>query len=453
MTKRGRVLVIDDEENIRTTLIGVLADEGYDVEAVASAEEGMKRIDAGGIDVLLLDVQLPGIDGITFFRKLAERKGAPATVIVSGHATVDMAVEAVRLGAFDFLEKPIDPERLLLSIAHAKEIRALKEENRALRGTTSEMVGRSTAMETLRAEIAKAAPSNGRVLISGENGTGKELVARAIHDGSERSRGPFIRVNCAAIPNDLIESELFGHEKGAFTGATVARTGRIEQADGGTLLLDEVGDMSLATQAKMLRVLEANELERVGGSKTISFDVRVLAATNKDLAEEIREGRFREDLFYRLAVIPIHVPPLRERKGDVEILLDHFVAHFTEECGRPPKRFSEGARAALDAYRWPGNVRELKNLVERLLIMTDGERIGREEVERALRPAGGGKAGNVEEGSFRERVERFEIDLIRAALRRNGGNVAETARELRTDRANLHRKMKRYGIDAKSDGR
>lgn len=447
----GKILIVDDEENIRKTLIGILGDEGYRAEAVPSAEEGMERLASGKFDLLLLDVQLPGMDGISFFEKLAENRGAPATLIMSGHATVDMAVQATRLGAFDFLEKPIDPERLMLTVAHALEIRGLKAENRALRRAGAEMVGRSNAMRSLRDEVNRAAPSNGRVLITGENGTGKELVARAIHAGSERHMRPFIKVNCAAIPKDLIESELFGHEKGAFTGATSQRIGKIEQADGGTLLLDEVGDMSLETQAKLLRVLESKELERVGGGSTISFDVRVVAATNKDLKKEIAEGNFREDLYYRLAVIPIHVPPLRERGGDVEILLEHFLQLFADESGRLPKSFSEEAIATLDRHQWPGNIRELRNLVERLQIMAEGTVIGEEIVVGSLR-TGEMSDGSVEGRSLRAQVERFEIELIARTLRRKGGNVAETARELQTDRANLHRKMKRYGINPRAEG-
>ncbi len=448
------VLVIDDESNIRRTLTGLLEDEGFGVESRSSAEEGLAMIRESAPDVLLLDVRLPGMDGIEFLEVLRGEKKRFPVIVLSGHATIDMAVEATRLGAHDFLEKPVDPERLLLTIRHALEITSLRDENRTLRyrAGSGEMVGEHPEMERLRGEIERAAPSNGRVLIHGESGTGKELVARAIHEMSGRRDGPFIKVNCAAIPKDLIESELFGHERGAFTGATEMRIGKIEQADGGTLLLDEVGDMSLDTQAKLLRVLEARELERVGGKKTIPFDVRVISATNKDLSAEIGEGRFREDLYYRLAVIPISVPPLRERASDLPLLVRHFATLLAEENGRRPRRFTKEALDRLIGYDWPGNVRELRNLVERLLIMCDREEIGADDVSRVV---GGGSTGGKREGEggvpLRERVERFEIELVRDALRECGGNVAETARALRTDRANLHRKMKRYGIEPKKE--
>ncbi|MFH1679790.1 MAG: sigma-54 dependent transcriptional regulator [Candidatus Eisenbacteria bacterium] len=442
------ILIVDDEPNIRRTLTGLLDDEGHDVKSVASAEEALETIGKSPPDLLLLDVYLPGMDGIAFLEKVREEEMLFPVVVLSGHATIEMAVRATKLGAFDLLEKPVDPERLLLAVRNALEIAHLREENRALRASArapGAIIGEHPLMSRLREEVAKAAPSNGRVLIHGENGTGKELVARAVHETSERREGPFVRVNCAAIPKDLIESELFGHEKGAFTGATEQRIGKIEAADGGTLLLDEVGDMSLETQAKLLRVLEARELERVGGRTLISFDVRVLSATNKNLRKEIERGAFREDLYYRLAVIPIRVPPLRERASDIPLLVDHFLALLAEENGRRPKRFSRGALDHLVGCVWPGNVRELRNLVERLVIMSGEEEIGASEVARVL----GETAEREEPGAgipLRERVERFEVHIIREALRRNGGNVAETARELETDRANLHRKMRRHGI-------
>jgi two-component system nitrogen regulation response regulator NtrX len=442
------IAVVDDEPNIRRTLAGLLEDEGYEVRSASSAEEAFDGLVDRPPDLLLLDVLLPGMDGIAFLEKLAGKGVRFPVVLLSGHGTVDMAVRATRLGAFDFLQKPVDPERLLLCVRNALDVAGLREEIRALRASSRTMgplVGKHPLMEELRSEIARAAPSNGRVLIRGENGTGKELVARAIHDGSPRKEGPFVKVNCAAIPRDLIESELFGHEKGAFTGATEPRIGKIEAADGGTLLLDEVGDMSLEAQAKLLRVLEARELERVGGRSPIPFDVRILSATNKDLEAEIAKGTFREDLYYRLAVVPIRVPPLRARASDIPLLARRFLDAIAEENGRRPKRFTSAALDRLAGHPWPGNVRELRNLVERLVIMTDGDEIGEMETARALgERAGGGEpdAG----GSLGERVDRFEQNAIREALLRHGGNVAETARELRTDRANLHRKMRRHGI-------
>ncbi len=472
----GRILVIDDEENIRKMLQGLLEDEGYDVDVAGSAEDGAAILKENAPDAFFLDVQLPGMDGVSFLESLGAGN-FPAAIVMSGHATIDMAVRATRVGAFDFLEKPLDPERLLLTLRNALRVGALERENAALRRAASvarEMIGNSAAMRKLREEIAYAAPSPARVLITGENGTGKELVARAIHEESPRGRAPFIKVNCAAIPKDLIESELFGHEKGAFTGASQQRIGKIEQADRGTLLLDEIGDMSLETQAKLLRVLETNELERVGGKKTIAFDVRVLAATNKVLTDEIAAGRFREDLYYRIAVVPIDVPPLRSRTEDIAALVLHFERRFSEESGRLAKPFSPDAIARLESHDWPGNIRELRNVVERLQIMSRRDTIGAGEVHEVLVTARSGAAhtggatapqtkgapqtpqtpqspGSPDTGarSFRERVEGFEIELIEATLRKHGGNVAETARALDTDRANLHRKMKRYGIQAK----
>jgi two-component system nitrogen regulation response regulator NtrX len=412
-----RILLIDDEANIRRSVTGLLGDEGYGVEALDNAEAGLERIEGETPDLLLLDVRLPGMDGLELLDKLRGKGVDFPVIVLSGHATIDAAVRATKLGAFDFLEKPINPERLLLTVRHALEIGRLKRENRALRSREEEMIGEHPLVATLRKEIERAAPSTGRVLNYGENGTGKELVARAIHRASDRRAGPFVKVNCAAIPKDLIESELFGHEKGAFTGATEKRIGKIEAADGGTLLLDEVGDMSLETQAKLLRVLESRELERVGGKTPIPFDVRVLSATNKNLSEEIREGRFREDLFYRLAVIPITVPPLRQRGSDIPLLVEAFLGRFAEENGRRPKRFTLEAKDLLLGYHWPGNIRELRNLVERLLIMTDEEEIGAPEVSRVI---GGGERREEDSGprSLRERVEQFEIRIIDEVLRR-----------------------------------
>ncbi|MBM3321738.1 MAG: sigma-54-dependent Fis family transcriptional regulator [Candidatus Eisenbacteria bacterium] len=447
MTVRS-ILVVDDEPNIRRTLTGLLEDEGFDVKCTASAEEALEAIGKSPPDLLLLDVFLPGMDGIAFLEKLREKGAAFPVVVLSGHASIEMAVRATKLGAFDLQEKPVDPERLLLAVRNALEVARLRAENRSLRASLrapGAILGEHPLMAELRDEIAKAAPSNGRVLVHGENGTGKELVARAIHEASERKEKPFVRVNCAAIPKDLIESELFGHEKGAFTGATEQRIGKIEAAEGGTLLLDEVGDMSLETQAKLLRVLEARELERVGGRTPIPFDVRILSATNKNLRKEIEKGSFREDLYFRLAVIPIRVPPLRERASDIPILVEHFLARLAEENGRKPKRFSRGALDRLVDHTWPGNVRELRNLVERLVIMCPEGEIGRSDVDRAIGVLGE-ENGADGAASLRERVERYEIRVIREALLQSRGNVAETARALATDRANLHRKMRRYGI-------
>jgi two-component system nitrogen regulation response regulator NtrX len=447
----ARVLVVDDEPNIRKLVSGVLGDEGFSCKGAADAEEARDLLSERAFDVVLLDINLPGTDGLTFLREERERNGFPPVIIMSGHGTIAMAVEATRLGAYDFIEKPIAADRLLLSIRNCLRESRLERENRELReisGAVREMIGSSPAVQRLREQIARAAPTEARVLITGENGTGKELVARALHEGSPRRNGPFIKVNCAAIPSELLESELFGHEKGAFTGASGTRRGKFELAQGGTLLLDEIGDMNPATQAKLLRVLEENEVERVGGEKSIPLDVRVLASTNQDLAGKIREGAFREDLFYRLNVIPVHVPPLRERSGDTGILAAHYLEHFCRSNGRPPKRLGDGARALLGSHEWPGNVREVKNLMERLVIMVDREEILPEDVRPLLERAPmEGEPTIPEEGrTLAEGLEEYERRWIRRVLGDSGGNIAEAARRLGLDRANLHRKIRRLGI-------
>src|SRR5712664_3116304 len=370
------ILIVDDEPGVRSALSGVLRDEGYAVEAVPSGEACLERLTRGAVDLIVLDVWLPGMDGLATLARLRERQVDAQVVLISGHGNIESAVRAIKMGAFDFVEKPLSLEKTVLVIRNALHQRRLEAENRALRARVDRhqtMVGESYAMRQLREQVAMAAPTNGRVLIYGENGTGKELVARTIHALSRRRIGPFVEVNCAAIPEELIESELFGHVRGAFTGAVADRRGKFEGADGGTIFLDEIGDMSLKTQAKVLRVLQEQTMEPVGGKSSIKVDVRVLAATNKDLQAEIRGGRFREDLFFRLNVIPIFVPPLRDRGDDVIRLVEHFAAEFASEYGRRPKRMSPEAAAVLKAYRWPGNVRELRNVTERLMIMVPGE--------------------------------------------------------------------------------
>jgi two-component system nitrogen regulation response regulator NtrX len=365
------ILIVDDEAGVRGSLGAVLRDEGYGVDVVDSGEACLETVTQRDYDVILLDIWLPGIDGLATLERLRERRTDAQVVMISGHASVEAAVRATKLGAFDFIEKPLSLEKTVLVVRNAVAQRRLEVENRALRarvGGPLVLVGASEPMVRLRDQISMAAPSNGRVMISGENGTGKELVARQIHAQSHRRAAPFIEVNCAAIPEELIESELFGHVRGAFTGAVADRRGKFEAANGGTLFLDEVGDMSLKTQAKVLRALQEQVVEPVGGRGSVRTDVRVIAATNKSLTEEIRQGRFREDLFFRLNVIPIFVPPLRERGDDVLRLAEHFIAEFAREYGRRPKTFSAGGVAALRAYRWPGNVRELRNTIERLMI-------------------------------------------------------------------------------------
>ena len=383
---------------------------------------------------------------------------------MSGQATVETAVRATKLGAFDYLEKPLEPERLLLTVRNALESGRLRRDNRELNARLGDgaggLVGSSEAMRKLRDQIDRAADAGARVLITGENGTGKELVARALHEGSPRADGPFVKVNCAAIPKDLIESELFGHEKGAFTGATARKIGKIEAADSGTLLLDEVGDMALEAQAKLLRVLEENEVERVGGNRSLPVDVRVLAATNKDLPEAISAGDFREDLYYRLNVVPVPVPPLRERREDIPELVEHFRARFQGETGRALHAFDDSAYEALRAWPWPGNVRELRNVVERLEIMTDGDRIEAADVKRILaqsrRPDGPADEAAVPEPdgelTLREILDRTERSVIRRALDAADGVISEAARLLGMDRANLHRKMRRLEIERDEEG-
>src|SRR3989475_4902063 len=372
------ILIVDDEPGVRTALTGVLHDEGYSVEAVSSGEACLERVTRGPVDLIVLDVWLPGMDGLATLARLRERQVDAQIVLISGHGNIESAVRAIKMGAFDFVEKPLSLDKTVLVVNNALRQRRLEAENRALRAKVDRhqtMVGESYSLRQLREQVAMAAPTNGRVLIYGENGTGKELVARTIHAMSRRRMATFVEVNCAAIPEELIESELFGHVRGAFTGAVADRRGKFEAADGGTIFLDEIGDMSVKTQAKVLRVLQEQTLEPIGGTQRIKVDARVLAATNKDLQAEIRAGRFREDLYFRLNVIPIFVPALRDRQHDIPLLADYFMAEFAREYGRRLKNFESGARAVLQQYPWPGNVRELRNVIERLMIMVPGDAI------------------------------------------------------------------------------
>src|SRR5687767_7317744 len=372
------ILIVDDEPGVRSALGGVLRDESYEVDAVDSGEACLERLARQAYDVVVLDIWLPGMDGLATLARLRERQVDVQVVLISGHGNIESAVRAIKMGAFDFVEKPLSLDKTVLVVRNALRQRRLEAENRALRARvdrTQTMIGESHAMRQLREQVAMAAPTNGRVLIYGENGTGKELVARTVHALSRRRGGPFVEVNCAAIPEELIESELFGHVKGAFTGAVADRRGKFEVADGGTLFLDEIGDMSVKTQAKVLRALQEQVVEPVGGTSGVKVDVRILAATNKDLPAEIRAGRFREDLFFRLNVIPIFVPPLRDRDTDIPLLAEHFMAELAREYGRRPKLLDPGAAAGLRGYRWPGNVRELHNVIERLMIMVPGNTI------------------------------------------------------------------------------
>jgi two-component system nitrogen regulation response regulator NtrX len=447
---KPNVLIVDDEAGVRSALSGVLRDEGYGVDAVDSGEACLDRVARSPYDVIVLDIWLPGIDGLATLTRLRERRVDAPVVMISGHGNIESAVRAIKLGAFDFVEKPLSLEKTVLVVGNAVRQRRLEVENRALRAHVDRrltMVGESYVMAQLREQVAMAAPTNGRVLIFGENGTGKELVARSIHSLSRRRGGPFVEVNCAAIPEELIESELFGHVRGAFTGAVADRRGKFEVADGGTLFLDEIGDMSLKTQAKVLRALQEQVVEPVGGTSGVKVDVRILAATNKDLTGEIRAGRFREDLYFRLNVIPIFVPPLRDRDGDIQLLADHFMAELAREYGRRPKRLDPGADTGLRSYRWPGNVRELRNVIERLMIMVPGNTIAL----RDLAFLDGGTVSVVEpEGappqSLHDARERFERDYILRALAAQQGNISRTADALGVERSNLYRKMRAFGI-------
>jgi two-component system nitrogen regulation response regulator NtrX len=447
---RSSVLIVDDEAGVRSALSGVLRDEGYAVEAVDSGEACLDRVMRATFDVIVLDIWLPGMDGLATLEKLQDRRIDAPVIMISGHGNIESAVRAIKMGAFDFIEKPLSLEKTVLVVANAVRQRRLEVENRELRATVDRrhaMVGESHVIRQLLEQVAMAAPTNGRVLIHGENGTGKELVARSIHMRSRRMKGPFIEVNCAAIPEELIESELFGHMKGAFTGAVADRRGKFELADGGTLFLDEIGDMSLKTQAKVLRALQEQIVEPVGGTSSVKVDVRVIAATNKDLPTEIRAGRFREDLYFRLNVIPIFVPPLRDRDSDIPLLAEHFMAELAREYGRRPKRLDTGAASGLRSYRWPGNVRELRNVIERLMIMVPGDTIAIGDL--AFLESGGVAAVDQPRTPalpLHEARERFERDYILRALAAQNGNISRTADALGVERSNLYRKMRAFGI-------
>jgi len=446
------ILIVDDEPGVRSALGGVLRDEGYNVDAVESGEACLDRLSRRVFDVVVLDVWLPGMDGLATLARMRERQVDAQVVIISGHGNVESAVRAIKMGAFDFVEKPLSLEKTVLVVRNALRQRHLEAENLALRARVDAqhtMVGESLGMTRLREQVAMAAPTNGRVLVFGENGTGKELVARNIHALSLRRTGPFVEVNCAAIPEELIESELFGHVRGAFTGAVADRRGKFELAHGGTIFLDEIGDMSLKTQAKVLRVLQEQVMEAVGGSTRIRVDARVVAATNKDLRAEIKSGRFREDLYFRLNVVPISVPPLRERREDIPLLADHFMASLAREYGRRAKRFESDAVDALQRYPWPGNVRELRNVIERVMIMVPGERVTSRDLLFLDQSASPGVA--VEDATspimpLHDARDDFERQYILRALAVQQGNISRTADVLGVERSNLYRKMRSFGI-------
>jgi DNA-binding NtrC family response regulator len=445
------VLIVDDEKNILITLSRALRVEGYDVDVAGSGKLGLERAKAKSYDAVLLDVQLPDLDGLEVLRQLRLEHQDLPVLVMSGHGTIDTAVAATRSGAHDFLEKPIGSERLLVSLASALLRARLERENRELReqaGGSDALLGESEVMVELRRKIELVASASASVLITGERGTGKELVARAIHERSPRRKAPLEKLNCAAVPKELVESELFGHEAGAFTGASKQRKGKFERAHQGTLFLDEIGDMPQPMQAKLLRVLQEGEIERVGGSELMRVDVRVLAATNKDLSQAMRAGEFREDLYDRLNVLPLRVPPLRERKSDIALLSARFVEHSGKANDRPGKRLSQGALALLLAYDYPGNVRELKNLIERLVILTSGDEISEREA-RALLPIAAPETPSLEyvEGrTLRELLDDAERALIRRALEHHLGNVTATADALGLERSHMYKKMRALGL-------
>lgn len=438
-------------------IASLLAAEGYSTEEAASGEEGLAQMAEAEPDAVLLDLALPGSSGLEILKRIAEGWPDVPVVMMSGQASLGDAVEATRLGAYQFLEKPLTPEAVLITLKSALELRRQRDLNLALKRELQpgeELVGKSPAIEAVRELIRRVASTDSRVLITGESGTGKELVAAAIHGLSQRARGSFVRINCAAIPKDLIESEMFGHERGAFTGATKQRRGKFELADGGTLFLDEVGDLSPEAQAKLLRAIEGGEIERVGGSGTIPVDVRIIAATNRDIEQDVREGRFREDLFFRLHVMPIQLPPLRERGDDVALLVAHFTERYRARHGLRPPAYTKEAMAALAAHGWPGNVRELANAVERLMILYPGQSVGASEVSSVLPNIGVTLAAPAIEGggSLSDLLERYERQLIQSTLTAAGGNIAEAARRLSTDRPNLYRRMKRLDIRREGEG-
>ncbi len=443
-----KVLIVDDEANIRESLADILSDEGYEIGMAGSGEEALEAIRRESPEIVLLDIWLPGMDGVEALKQIKAQHEDLPVVMITGHGTIELAVKTTKMGAYDFMQKPLSIERVLLTVKRALERSCLEKENRTLKETAMgslRLVGDSAAINALREQVELAAKSSSKVLITGESGSGKELVARLLHELSPRKEMPFVELNCAAIPQELIESELFGHEKGSFTGAQESRRGKFELADTGSFFLDEVGDMSLTTQAKVLRAIETQEFQRVGGAKKIKVDVRVIAATNKDLAREVKNGAFREDLYYRLNVIPIEVPPLRNHRDDIPALAGHFLKSLAAGYGRSPKDITKEAMKKLSAYPWPGNVRELRNVVERLVIMGTSELI--EEGDLLFL----GQQQRTDDyfgyGGLKEAKDAFERDYLAKKLSENNWNISKTAEALGVERSNLHRKIKSYGID------
>jgi two-component system nitrogen regulation response regulator NtrX len=460
------ILIVDDEESIRSSLRSILEDEGYEVAVAGNGQEALKLYTTDPPDLMMLDIWMPEMDGLETLRRVKEFVPTAQVMMMSGHGSIETAVKAIKLGAYDYIEKPLSLENVTLRVKHALDQYRLEQENRSLKTKVErkfELVGQSPAMQQLRLLIETAGPTNSRVLIGGENGTGKELVARAIHMHSTRADHPFVAVNCAAIPETLIESELFGHEKGSLTGATSMKRGQFEQADGGTLFLDEIGDMSLSTQAKVLRALQEQQFTRVGGGKLMKVDVRVLAASNKDLEKEIEKGNFREDLYYRLNVVPIIVPPLRERREDIPALVRHFMKIHAEEQGLRIKEVSPEAMAVFQQYEWPGNIRELRNLIERLMIMVPGPVIEAQQATASLQGRAGSPAAaqagqavsplfTKSYDSLRDARNAFEKEYIARKLREHHWNISRTAEDLKIERSHLHRKIKLLEVEMRPEG-
>jgi two-component system nitrogen regulation response regulator NtrX len=459
------ILIVDDEEAILTSLRSILEDEGYEVAVASNGAQALKAYTTEPPDLMMLDIWMPDMDGLETLRRVKQLVPAAQVVMMSGHGSIETAVKAIKLGAYDYIEKPLSLENVTLRVKHALDQIRLEQENRTLKTKVQrkfELVGASPVMQRLRQLIETAGPTNSRVLIGGENGTGKELVARAIHAQSARADRPFVAVNCAAIPETLIESELFGHEKGSFSGATAMKRGQFEQADGGTLFLDEIGDMSLSTQAKVLRALQEQQFTRVGGTKLMKVDVRVLAASNKDLEKEIEKGQFREDLYYRLNVVPVVVPPLRERREDIPALVRHFMHVHAEEQGLRIKEVAPEAMAVFQQYDWPGNIRELRNLIERLLIMVPGAVIDAPQAAMALQgrssppPQAAAQAASPlfsqPYASLRDARNAFEREYIARKLREHHWNISRTAEDLQIERSHLHRKIKLLEVEMRPEG-
>src|SRR5436190_15606071 len=469
---KPRILVIDDEAAIRDSLRMILEYEDYEFLGAASGPDGVASVKRDAPDLVVLDIKMPGMNGLDTLAEIRKIDEALPVAMISGHGTITDAMQATRLGAFDFIEKPFTSERVLVTVAKGLEVRELRQENRELKlamESKYEIVGQSPALRRVLDAVKRAAPTNATVLLLGESGVGKELVARTIHRNSPRAGQRFVQVNCAAIPEELIESELFGHEKGSFTGATEKQIGKFEQADRGTIFLDEVGDMSPKTQAKVLRVLQEQEVERLGSARTIKVDVRVIAATNKNLEEEIEKGHFREDLYFRLAVIPIYVPPLRERPEDIALLVRHYMDYFSRENNVRPKRITNAALEAMQRYRWKGNIRELRNTVERMIIMTGGDTIDLADLPSVVQSpssaSGAGLAAGplaskfapadndaTKPGTLREFKENAERAFLVGKLRENGWNISKTAEVIGTPRSNLYKKLEQYQITQETDG-